>query len=163
MKRKEIIVIDDEPVEKCAKTEEVLNYHTDGSCTPNPGPAGFSIILNMKPVVLGSEPYSTNIRMEGCAIISAMTHAQKRKCTIYTDSKFWVDVVYSWAANWEKNNWKKPKGEIKNLDLVKKIYFLHKQSNAQLVWVKGHAANEGNILADKWANIARDNITIPLL
>ena len=53
-------------------------YHTDGSASPNPGPGGFAVILNKQPVALGGEPSgeeTTNIRMEGFAIIAALKHA----------------------------------------------------------------------------------------
>ena len=43
--------------------------YTDGSCSPNPGPGGFSVMEHkddeFKPVRLGNEKESTNIRMEG--------------------------------------------------------------------------------------------------
>ena len=36
---------------------------TDGSASPNPGPGGFAVICDGKPVRLGREDNSTNIRM----------------------------------------------------------------------------------------------------
>ena len=48
---------------------------TDGSASPNPGPGGFAVIENGKPVVLGNETESTNIRMEGLAMIAPMENA----------------------------------------------------------------------------------------
>ena len=45
---------------------------TDGSASPNPGPGGFAVLENGKPVRLGSEKDSTNIRMEGFAMIAAI-------------------------------------------------------------------------------------------
>jgi len=54
-------------------------YYTDGSCSPNPGPGGYSVILvdgeKMEPVRLGCDNESTNIRMEGMALISALEHS----------------------------------------------------------------------------------------
>ena len=50
--------------------------YTDGSCSPNPGPGGFSVMEHkddeFKPVRLGNEKESTNIRMEGEALIAAL-------------------------------------------------------------------------------------------
>ena len=46
-------------------------------------------------------------------------------------------------------------GDIKNLDIVQQAYPLYKQSQAQLIWVRGHAGIESNELADQWANKAR--------
>ena len=45
---------------------------TDGSASPNPGPGGYAVIENNQPVALGREDQSTNIRMEGMALIAAM-------------------------------------------------------------------------------------------
>lgn len=136
-------------------------YYTDGSASPNPGPGGFAVILNEKPVVLGSEKgETTNIRMEGKAIIAAIQHAAGRECVIYTDSQFWVNVITVWAPGWEAKGWKKKGGEIKNLDIVQEVYPLYQSSNAKLVWVRGHADDEGNILADEWANKARQGVRL---
>ena len=132
-------------------------YFTDGSASPNPGPGGFAVILNEKPVALGSEKgETTNIRMEGKAIIAAINHAAGEECVIYTDSQFWVNVITVWSLTWEKNGWKKKGGEIKNIDIVQEVCLLYRNSKAKLVWVRGHADDEGNILADEWANKARE-------
>lgn len=133
-------------------------YYTDGSASPNPGPGGYAVIMNDQPVVLGSEPdgsHTTNIRMEGYAIMSALKHANGEPCTIYTDSEFWINVITKWSLNWEKAGWKKKGGEIKNLDIVREVCPLFRSSQATLVWVRGHANDKGNELADHWANEAR--------
>lgn len=133
-------------------------YFTDGSASPNPGPGGFAVLLDGKPVVLGSEPgggKTTNIRMEGFALIAALKHANGTTCEIWTDSEFWINVITKWAPAWERNGWKKKGGEISNLDIVKEVCALHAQSNATLVWVRGHNNHELNELADYWANEAR--------
>jgi len=135
-------------------------YYTDGSCSPNPGPGGYAVILDGQPVALGAEKDSTNIRMEAEALIAAMQHANGAECEIHTDSEFWINVVTKWAPGWEAKGWKKSNGQIKNLDLVKKICGLHKDSDAKLVWVKAHDGTEGNELADEWANKARKGATI---
>ncbi len=135
--------------------ESMNTYFTDGSCSPNPGPGGFAVILHDKPVVLGHELASTNIRMEGKALIAAMEHSGGEKCEIHTDSEFWINVITKWAPGWQAKGWKKKGGEIKNLDLVKEALELYQQSNAKLVWVRGHSEIPGNELADEWANKAR--------
>lgn len=135
----------------------MITYYTDGSASPNPGPGGFAVILNEQPVVLGSEDgETTNIRMEGKAIIAALKHADGKECTIYSDSQFWINVITIWSLSWEKNGWKKKGGEIKNLDIVQEVCPLYRQSKAKLQWVRGHADDAGNILADEWANKARE-------
>lgn len=131
-------------------------FYTDGSCSPNPGPGGFAVIENGKPVALGADKLSTNIRMEGRALIAAMRLAGSEPCKINTDSEFWINVITKWAPGWEAKGWKKStKGEIQNLDLVQEAFNLYKASNATLVWVRAHVGHDGNERADEWANKAR--------
>lgn len=139
----------------------MITYYTDGSCAPtNPGPGGFAVIQDGKPVFLGQAETSTNIRMEGFAMLNAIILAEGKTCTIYSDSEFWINVLTKWAPGWKGKGWKKSSGEIKNLDLVKEIYKAYVDSNARLVWVKGHANDAGNIAADEWANKARLGATV---
>ena len=136
----------------------VMNvYFTDGSASPNPGPGGFSVIKNGLPHLIGSEPgETTNIRMEGKAIVAALKDANGESAEIHTDSEFWINVITKWAPGWEQKGWKKKGGEIKNLDIVQEVYPLYQQSQATLVWVRGHNGDELNELADEWANKARE-------
>lgn len=134
----------------------MITYYTDGSCSPNPGPGGFAVIKDVELTIVGHEPVSTNIRMEGRAIMAALNDAEGNPCMIYSDSEFWVNVITKWGGNWETNGWTKKNGEIKNLDIVKEVCRLHKISDAKLIWVRGHVGNITNELADKWANKARE-------
>lgn len=134
---------------------------TDGSASPNPGPGGFAV-LEIKdgeaiPVVLGRERETTNIRMEGSAMIAGIKYAGEEGCEIHSDSEFWINVLTKWASGWEAKGWKKAKGEIKNLDLVRELYELYNKYPVKLVWEKGHNGIEFNELADEWANKARLN------
>ncbi len=139
----------------------MITYFTDGSASPNPGPGGFAVIKDGKPHILGSEDGdTTNIRMEGKAIIAALKDAAGEPAEIYTDSEFWINVITKWAPGWEAKGWKKKGGEIKNLDIVQEVYPLCQQSQATLVWVRGHVGNELNELADEWANKAREGIRL---
>lgn len=133
----------------------MIVYYTDGSCSPNPGPGGYAVIKNMEIFTYGHELNSTNIRMEGKALLSALEDEIEKECLIYTDSEFWINVITKWAPGWELKGWVKKGGEIKNLDLVIELHRIYKISKAELVWVKGHEGDEGNELADKWANKAR--------
>ncbi|HSX07939.1 MAG TPA: RNase H family protein, partial [Candidatus Saccharimonadales bacterium] len=102
----------------------MIVYYTDGSCEPNPGSGGFAVICDKKPIVLGGEPGggpTTNIRMEGFAIVAALKDAAGEPCEIYTDSEFWINVITKWSLAWEQNGWRKKGGEIKNLDIVRVV------------------------------------------
>ena len=134
-------------------------FYTDGSTEPNPGPGGWAVIdaSTNQPVKLGSAKNTTNIRMEGTALINAIKLADQEPVEIHTDSEFWINVITKWAPTWALNNWQKKRGEIKNLDLVKELYNLYQEHNVKLIWVKGHDGLELNELADEAANHARKN------
>lgn len=135
-------------------------FFTDGSAVPNPGMGGFAVICGEKPVALGKEDNSTNIRMEGEALCAAFGLASDGD-KIWTDSEFWVNVVTKWAPTWEKNGWKKKGGEIKNLDIVQKLYqVFNEKKGVELKWTRGHVGTRGNELADEWANKAREGAKI---
>ena len=129
-------------------------YYTDGSCSPNPGPGGFAVIRDMQPLIVGHDLQSTNIRMEGSALIAAMKDAAGSECVIYTDSEFWINVITKWAPGWAAKDWKKKGGEIKNLDLVQEAYAVYGQSKATLTWVRGHEGHVQNEYADHLATEA---------
>jgi len=118
------------------------------------------VIKNGVPHILGREKDSTNIRMEAGALIAAMKDADGQEAQIFTDSEFWINVITKWAPNWAANGWKKKGGEIKNLDLVQEAYELYQHSRVTLTWVRGHEGDEGNELADVWANKARAGATL---
>lgn len=131
---------------------------TDGSASPNPGPGGYAVIEHGKPVALGSEEYTTNIRMEGHALIAALEYAAGDECEIHSDSEFWINVLTKWAPTWSRNGWRKKNGEIANLELVQRAFKLYQdqRETAKLVWVRGHVGTPENELADLWANKARE-------
>ena len=132
---------------------------TDGSASPNPGPGGYAVLEvvdgEAKPVVLGKEAQSSNIRMEGLAMIAGIKYAGEEGCEIHSDSEFWINVLTKWAPKWRENGWKKKTGPIKNLEIVQELYELYCKYPVRLVWVRGHMGTEYNELADEWANKAR--------
>lgn len=101
---------------------------------------------------------TTNIRMEGLAIIAALKDSRSLPCEIRTDSKFWIDAMTSWIHGWRKRQFK----NVKNLDIVTDMEYWLKISDATFVHVRGHQGEPGNELADQWANKAREGIRMPL-
>lgn len=144
------------------------NYFTDGSASPNPGPGGFAVIKNGAPYIIGGEPAdstvsrdnTTNIRMEGRALLAAFTdiaNHDDNTATVTTDSEFWINVLTKWAPVWASKNWAK-RGGIKNLDIVKPLFQQWRaveKMGVRLIWTRGHVGTEQNELADQWANEAR--------
>ncbi|MBQ6396422.1 hypothetical protein IJH89_02440, partial [Candidatus Saccharibacteria bacterium] len=134
---------------------------TDGSANPNPGPGGFAVLENGEPVRLGKEKNSSNIRMEGAALIAAMEYAGEEGAEIITDSQFWVNVLEKLAEGWEGRGWTKKNGEINNLAMDKKAWGLYRKFPIKRTWTRGHIGTEMNEKADEWANKARKGATVP--
>jgi ribonuclease HI len=62
-----------------------------------------------------------------------------KQIVIYTDSMYIVNSISKWAKSWEKNEWKKSDGNIvKNLVLIKKLYYLCSNLSVILRHVKAH-------------------------
>lgn len=127
---------------------------TDGSSVPNPGPGGWGFVYVVNGEVIhhahGSSPATTNNRMELTGLIEAYKYLPKDiNIEIFTDSNLCVRTINEWAINWEKRGWRKKDGEIANLELVKELYFLHKEHpGVQLKWIKAHNGWRWNEYAD---------------
>ena len=135
---------------------------TDGSANPNPGKGGYAVIEEFadgraRVASMGHAPRTTNIRMEGTAILHAIEYAGDEGCEIHTDSKFWINVLTEWAPGWAARGWRKKGGPIENLDLVQLLYDAYKTHDVKFVWVKGHKGTLLNEFADYYANMAREN------
>ena len=139
--------------------KEIVLY-TDGDCAGNTGIGGWAAILNyngIEKILSGGENQTTNNRMELMAVIKGL-EAIKEKCKvdIYSDSAYVVNAfLQDWIGNWVKNDWKKNKGQVLNVDLWKKLLSLISQHDVTWHKVKGHADNENNNRCDK---IARGEI-----
>lgn len=127
---------------------------TDGSAIPNPGPGGWGAVWVEGGEVVnqdhGSAPSTTNNQMELTALIEAFRMLpEDASTTVYTDSRLCVDTIQKWAPNWERNGWKKKKGEIKNLELVQQLLELTRsRPGCRLEWIAAHSGNRWNEYAD---------------
>ncbi|MFA9445218.1 ribonuclease H [Egicoccus sp. AB-alg6-2] len=130
---------------------------TDGSASPNPGPGGWGAVYVVDGEVIatdhGSEPHTTNNRMEltallrGIELVPAGTPA-----TVYSDSNLAVRTVNEWAAGWAKRGWRRKTGPVENLDLVQPLYeAVSARPELELRWIKAHAGNRWNEYADSLA------------
>ena len=156
--KKEEIKIENEVNEE----EEHIKIYCDGACSGNPGNAGsgLAIYSNKKnPVLLygAYEEEGTNNIAELNALHQALTIASQTSSeniiSIFSDSKYAIDCITTWAYSWKKNGWTKKGGEIKNLKLVQEAHYLYEKlkNKIEIIHVKGHAGIEGNELADRMA------------
>ncbi len=141
----------------------VVTIHTDGACRGNPGPGGWGATLehgDKQRQLYGGELDTTNNRMELTAVIKAL-EALRFKCQIelYTDSKYVLQGITEWMANWKKRNWRTAgKKPVKNVDLWQKLDALVIEHDINWHWVKGHSGHPGNELADQLANKGIDEL-----
>ena len=133
---------------------------TDGACIGNPGPGGWAFILryrDLKREAFGSEPHTTNNRMELMAAIAAL-EGLKRPCTVdlHTDSQYLREGISKWIHGWKKNGWRTAdKKPVKNVDLWQRLDSALQHHKIQWHWIKGHAGHAMNERADQ---LARDGL-----
>ena len=141
-------------------TSTSVSVHTDGACSGNPGPGGWAAILRWdghERELNGSEPLTTNNRMELMAAIAAL-ETLKRPCTVdlHTDSQYVRLGIMQWIHNWKRNGWRTAdKKPVKNADLWQRLDLALARHDIRWHWVKGHAGDPLNERADQ---LARDAI-----
>jgi ribonuclease HI len=134
---------------------------TDGAANPNPGPGGWGAVWvvedELKGEKLGHEPHTTNNRMELSALLAGIQMVPAATpATIFTDSELCVNTFTKWAKSWEKRGWKRKDGEIKNVELVREIYYmLEKRPELRLEWIAAHNGYRWNEYADALATAYR--------
>ena len=135
---------------------KTIKIWTDGSCSGNPGPGGWGALLKMgdtEKELFGSEPNTTNNRMELMAAIKAL-EALKRpsQLTLHTDSTYVKDGLTKWIVRWKRNGWKTAaKKPVKNQDLWQALEAACERQEISWKWVRGHDGDEGNERADALA------------
>ena len=140
-----------------------FKIYTDGACSGNPGPGGWGAVIfdndKNQTNISGKEKNTTNNRMEILAAIMALKKIKSNsQITIYTDSTYVKNGITEWMFNWKKNDWKTAsKKPVKNKDLWIKLDKLCEKNKVSWKWVKGHATNKYNNLADQLATSAIKN------
>jgi len=147
-----------------------LIYYTDGACSGNPGPGGYSVIrlsicysqtlddtiprYDLREVYSERFENTTNNRMEMMAVIKVLEFAAadpEHFYTIISDSAYVVNMCNDWIRGWARNNWRRAKNKpIENLDLVQKIWELINREfpNFEIIKCAGHSGNLPNEIAD---------------
>jgi len=128
-----------------------VNLFSDGSALGNPGPGGYCTILKYKDkekIIKGSEPLTTNNKMELRAVIEGLK-SLKEPCevTIYSDSNYVVKSINEWLDSWIKKSFK----NVKNVDLWKEYIKVSSPHKIKAIWVRGHSGHIENERCDKIA------------
>ena len=136
-----------------------IKIYTDGACSGNPGKGGWGVLIqenDNEKKLSGSELNTTNNRMELTAVIRALEHYDEAKeIEVFTDSKYVMHGITEWIKNWKSNHWKtSQKKDVKNKDLWVLLDSVSAKHDIKWSWVKGHAGDYGNEIADKLATQA---------
>jgi ribonuclease HI len=117
--------------------------HTDGACKGNPGPGGWGAVIEQnggQVKLSGSEPQTTNNRMEMTAVIKGLEAVDaSANVLISSDSTY---VINTMTKGWKRKA---------NQDLWDQLDRLVSSRNVSWRWVRGHNGDRGNELADALA------------
>jgi ribonuclease HI len=135
-----------------------VTIYTDGACDPNPGPGGWAALLRFKgqeKVLTGSDPDSTNNRMELTAAIQAL-QALKQPCRVdfFTDSNYLKLGITEWMPRWQARSWRRKGGKLANVDLWKTLDEAIQRHQIAWHWVRAHAGDRDNQRVDRLARQA---------
>ncbi len=132
--------------------------YTDGACRGNPGPGGWAYVADAGPWASGSEPRTTNQRMEITAAYMAVRDIAG-PLEVISDSTYVVKCFNDrWWAGWLKRGWKNSQGKpVANRDLWEPfIELVRSRGDVTFTWVKGHSGDPLNEAADLLATLAAD-------
>jgi len=134
-----------------------VELFTDGACKGNPGVGGWGALMRFGETekrLFGAEAETTNNRMELMAVICSL-EALTEPCSvsITTDSKYVLQGMTEWLANWKRRNWQtSAKKPVLNVDLWKRLDAAAGGHQIEWHWVKGHSGHRENEIADELAN-----------
>ncbi|MEC8891551.1 MAG: cyclic pyranopterin monophosphate synthase MoaC [Chloroflexota bacterium] len=121
----------------------MITIYTDGACLGNPGPGGWGAVITgdgRKRSVHGSDPHTTNNRMEIMAVVEGLrTTPDKSKVAVFSDSTY---VINTMTKNWKRR---------KNKDLWDLLDQEVTSRDISWHWVKGHSGDLLNEEADRLA------------
>jgi len=127
---------------------------------------GDTVIHQYSTRVPGHEP-QTNQRAELLALSYVINYIADGKhigATIYTDSRYSIDVLTKWCIGWERKGWRKADGKpVLHQDVIQPMWVVWKNIClvTSMVHVPAHTsgvdfASRGNAMADRLATAATE-------
>jgi ribonuclease HI len=115
------------------------------------------------PYASGSDPATTNQRMEITAALEALrfwTGQATAEIQVVSDSTYVVNCFKDrWWQGWQRRNWRNSANkQVANRDLWEPLIELALASEARVTWrwVKGHSGDRWNDRVDELATLAAD-------
>jgi ribonuclease HI len=143
----------------------LVELHTDGACSGNPGPGGWAYVLihnasGKRREKSGAELETTNNRMELQAVIEGLTALTRPSSVdLYSDSQYVLKGLREWMAGWKQKGWRTAdKKPVKNRELWEQLDELKSNHEVRFHWIKGHNEHPENELCDQMAVAAREAI-----
>lgn len=131
---------------------------TDGACSGNPGPGGWAWAVPGGPWAAGSEPRTTNQRMELTAVLEAIRSLSleggEGPLDVVTDSTYVANCFRDkWYLGWRRRGWRNSAGKpVANIDLWEPLIEAFEAGRFGVPrWVKGHGGDVMNELVDRLA------------
>ncbi len=146
-------------MDKLDRGRNAVDIYTDGACSGNPGPGGWAAVLRWRGrtrELSGSDPMTTNNRMELMAAISAL-EALKRPMAVrlFTDSDYLRQGITAWLPTWKGRGWRTADRQpVKNQDLWQRLEQALARHQVDWLWVRGHSGDPDNERADQLARAA---------
>ena len=145
-----------------AMNDMPITVFSDGAAKGNPGPGGWGVVAitpdGSVTELGGSEPHTTNNRMELTAAIEGLSEVRRLDglVALYTDSTYVIKGIREWIHSWRRRGWKTVEGgDVLNRDLWERLdHLVTARGKGGVTWhyVRGHDGVCGNERVDEIAD-----------
>ena len=134
-RRARLAITDDEEI-----AEDIPRLYARASCRGNPGPGGWGVVIERgdeTTQVSGSEPSTTNNRMEIRAAVEALKEIPGGgEAQLITTSDYLYQGATRWIHGWRKREWQKKGGKpVANADLWQALE--RQMERVRVHWISG--------------------------
>lgn len=141
-----------------------LRVYTDGSYHAQQNLGGWGVVIidaHQKVCQYsGCKRHTSSLEMELTAAVFALQQlvddsVNAKNISLFTDSKILLEGLEYKIERYRQQNWTHKSGRpVESRDLWLRLQYLSQSLPVSIKWVKGHAKNPGNIMADALARKA---------